>query len=66
MSHLEIRIKRSRTPDRTGTFEILERWASLEGRTAANALEVILESREQAERFAVFIREARNPGRETT
>jgi hypothetical protein len=66
MKALEIRVKRTRTADRTGTFEALERWSSLEGRTPANALEQLLENREAYERFACYLRDLRNPGRATT
>ena len=66
MQNLEIRIKRARTPDKTSTFEILEKWASLEGRTLANAVEYLLDSRSAHGRFQLFVRDMRNPGMETT
>ena len=66
MKNLEIRIKRARTHDKTTVLEVLERWASIEGRTPANAIEHLLENRTSWLRFWVFLREARNPGRETT
>jgi len=65
MGTLEIRIKRQRTPAKTSTLEALEKWASLEGRTAANAVEYLLENRQAATRFHIFLKELRNPGRET-
>jgi hypothetical protein len=66
MGTLEIRIKRQRTPAKTSTLEALEKWASLEGRSAANAVEYLLENRQAANRFHIFLVELRNPGRETT
>jgi len=64
--NMEIRIKRPRTPAKDSVFEILERWASLEGRTLANAVEYLLESRSAHGRFQLFCRDERNPGKATT
>lgn len=66
MKTLEIRIKRNRTQLGGSTFERLERWASLEGRTTANALERILESQETAVRWQEWLWDQNNPGEATT
>jgi hypothetical protein len=65
-TNIEIRIKKQRTLDRSGIFEVLERWCSLEGRTPSSALKQLLENRTEYERFACYLRDLRNPGRETT
>jgi hypothetical protein len=64
MKTVDIRIKRPRTPGRSSTWEALERWASLEGRTLPNALQFILETHSGP--FLAYLKEIRNPGRETT
>lgn len=61
---VEIRIKRPRTDGRLTTWELLEQFASLEGRTIPNCLEQILEHR-LAGRWAAFVQEKRYPGLET-
>ena len=61
---LDLRVKRYRTENRDSTFEILERFASIEGRSPANTLEAILDGK-LWERFQEFKWEARNPGKAT-
>lgn len=61
---LDLRIKRYRTPGKDSTMEVLERFASIEGRSVANCLEQILEGR-LYERFQEFKWEVRNPGKAT-
>lgn len=62
---MEIRIKRYRTEARTGIFEVLERWASQEGRSAGEALERVLDGRD-LERWQEYLWDQRNPGKATT
>ncbi len=62
---LEIRIKRPRTEAKLTTWELLEQFASLEGRTVPNCLEQILEHRLMG-RWASFVQGKRYPGLETT
>lgn len=64
--NLEIRIKRPRTQLQRGTWELLERFANVEGRTAPNCLEWILENPHGWERWREFLNDQRNPGMETT
>lgn len=64
-SLVEIRIKRPRTEGRVTTWELLEQFASLEGRTVPNCLEQILEQRLMG-RWASFVQGKRYPGLETT
>lgn len=64
MKSIDIRIKRPRTPAKTSTWEALERWASLEGRTLPGAIQFILETHSGP--FQAFLKATRNPGRETT
>ena len=67
MKSIEIRIKRERTILGHSTVEALEKFASLEGRTTANALLWLLESRQAHIRFHLFLRDLRKfPGLETT
>jgi hypothetical protein len=65
MADFEIRIKRPRTPFKLTTWEVLEHFAYLEGRTMPNTLEAILEGKIAA-RWAEFLWETRNPGKATT
>jgi hypothetical protein len=65
MKSLDIRIKRARTETKDSAFEALERFASVEGRTIANALESILDGKTW-ERFQEFRWELRNPGKATS
>ena len=63
MDHIEIRLKRLRTPDSLGFWEIVEKWAKMEGRLMPNALEHLINGNPI---FREFAAEQRNPGRETT
>ncbi len=62
---VDIRIVRPRTDDKLSTWELLEQFASLEGRTIPNCLEQILDQRLMG-RWASFVQEKRFPGLETT
>jgi hypothetical protein len=66
MEDIEIRIRRKRTPAKLSTWEILERWASLGCQTIPGQLRAILEDRECAKSWAIYLREERNRGRATT
>lgn len=67
MRTIEIRIKRERTQLAQTTLEGLEKFASLEGRSPANCLLWLLESRQAHIRFQLFLRDLRAfPGLETT
>lgn len=59
MKNIDIRIKRTRTSLKNSVFELVERWASLEGRSLANAMEIILEGGPSTERFNDFARKER-------
>ena len=65
MTQVEIRIKRPRTTAKLSTWELLERFASLEGRTIPNTLEGIL-SGLLWERWREFVWNQNNPGKATT
>jgi hypothetical protein len=65
MKNLDLRVKRPRTATRDSTFEALEKFASVEGRSIANTLEGILENR-LWERFQEFKWELRKPGKATS
>lgn len=58
MATFEIRMKRHRTEEKASTFERLEAFAALEGRTIPNCLEWILDGKGW-ERWEAF----RNTGR---
>lgn len=60
---IDIRIKRLRTPAKDTVLEALERWAEREGLTTSSALLHLIATHPT---MKVFIREIRNPGRETT
>lgn len=62
---LELRIKRYRTEARAGVYEVLERWASQEGRAVGEALERVLDGRD-LERWQEYLWEQRNPGKATS
>lgn len=62
---VDIRIVRPRTEAKVSVFELLEQFASLEGRTVPNCLEQILEQRLMG-RWAAFLQGKRYPGMETT
>lgn len=63
MRIIEIRIKRFRTPAGVTVWEGLEKWAYMEGRTMAGAIEHLLNN---SPIFRQYLAEIRNPGRETT
>jgi hypothetical protein len=66
MKPIEIRIRRDRTILGHSTLEALEKFASLEGRTPANALLWVLESDQAHARFVEFVVDLRKfPGLET-